>query len=265
MGTPAGPSSADSLCRVNGEPAPAFRAVLLDWRGTLVVAPTYAWLVETALARLGRDAAPSAVERVLELLRRTDSTRVDSSQIDTDVAEHRAAYLAWFASAKVDDELAHALYAAESDPSLNPFAADVGELLSALTSAGVRVGVVSDIHVDLRPTFADHTVADGRTWADMVDVWALSYELGVAKPDPAIFRAALDGLGLDAREVLMVGDRGAWDGAAAAIGITTLVLPPLVTVDDRRLDRVLDLVLPRRSHDGGEAPLAGATSGSVRP
>jgi FMN phosphatase YigB (HAD superfamily) len=229
---------------VHGPPFPRFGAVLLDWRGTLAVAPTYPWLVETALRRLGRGAASEDVERVLERLRAGDADRVESSEIDTDVDAHRAAYLEWFASAGVDEELAEALYATESDPSLNLFAVDVGPLLRTLTSAGVRVGVVSDIHVDLRPAFARHPAGDGRTWADLVDVWALSYELGVAKPDPAIFRFALDSLALRPQDVLMVGDRGAWDGAAAAIGITTLVLPPLTTVGEARLHRVLDLVLP---------------------
>lgn len=229
---------------------PQFRGVLLDWRGTLVVAPTYSRLAASALGRLGRDKSSAAVERVLNLLRHADASRVRSSEIDADVVEHRAAHMEWFASAGVDDELAEALYAAESDPSLNSFAVDVGDLLVGLTSSGVRVGVVSDIHLDLRPVFAQHSVGDGRTWADLIDVWALSYELGVAKPDPAIFRFALDRLGLPAREVLMVGDRGAWDGAAAAIGITTLVVPPLTTVGDARLHRVLDLVLPGRSRDG---------------
>lgn len=215
------------------------------------MAPTYPWLVETALGRLGRDTSPGAIERVLEQLRGADRSRVGSPVIDTDVAEHRAAHMAWFASAGVDDELAEALYATESEPALNPFAVDVGGLLHTLTSSGVQVGVVSDIHVDLRPVFAQHPAADGRTWADLVDVWALSYELGVAKPDPAIFRFALDRLGLGPEEVLMVGDRGAWDGGAAALGITTLVLPPLTAVTQARLHRVLDLVLPGRSR--GEA------------
>ncbi len=215
------------------------------------MAPTYPWLVEIALGRLGRDASPEAIEGVLGRLRGADTSRVDSPQIDTDVVEHRAAYMEWFASAGVDDELAESLYAVESEPGLNPFAVDVGDLLLALTSSGVLVGVVSDIHVDLRPAFAQHSADDGRTWADMVDVWALSYELGVAKPDPAIFRFALDRLGLGPEEVLMVGDRGAWDGGAAALGITTLVLPPLTSVDDARLHRVLDLVLPGRSRGEG--------------
>lgn len=225
-------------------PAPAFKGVLLDWRGTLVVAPTYRWLVTTALARAGRHTSETDVERVLLALRGTDRARVDSSQIDADVGEHRAAYSDWFRAAGLDDELATALYATESDVTLNAFARDVGPLLVTLTAAGVRVGVVSDIHVDLRPTFASHLLPDGRCWADLVHTWALSFELGVAKPDPAIFQAALDRLDLPASDVLMVGDRGGWDGAAVDVGMTTLLLPPLTDPSDERLHRVLDLVLP---------------------
>jgi FMN phosphatase YigB (HAD superfamily) len=221
-----------------------FTAVLLDFRGTLVVAPTYPWLVRTALGRLGRGASSADVESVLARLRGTDSARVDSSHVDTDAAVHREAYTKWFAAAGLDAELAAELYSVESDVALNPFADDVGPVLLALASAGVRVGVVSDIHVDLRPVFAAQPTPDGRTWADLVDVWALSFELGVAKPDPAIFRVALERLDRAPGEVLMVGDRGAWDGAAADVGITTLVVPPLTDPRERRLHRVLDLVLP---------------------
>ena len=227
--------------------APAFRGVLLDWRGTLVVAPTERWLVETALARLGRAAGAAEVEKVLVALGGADSSRVDSSQIDTNTIEHREAYAEWFRDAGVDDDLARALYAAESDVSLNEFARDVEPLLLGLASADVRVGVVSDIHVDLRPVFASHKLPDGRSWADLVHTWTLSFEAGLAKPDPAIFRVALDGLGLPASDVLMVGDRAGWDGAAVDVGMTTLLLPPLTDPTEERLHRVLDLVLPRGS------------------
>lgn len=128
--------------------------------------------------------------------------------------------------------------------SANPFAGDVGPLLEALPRAQVRVGVLSDIHVDLRPVFAANPRHDGGTWADLVYAWTLSYEVGAAKPDPVIFEGALRQLELTAAEVLMVGDRGTHDGAAADVGITTLVLPPLRSPHEHRLQRVLDLVLP---------------------
>jgi FMN phosphatase YigB (HAD superfamily) len=232
--------------RSAGGPATAeasgVRGVLLDWRGTLVVAPTYPWLVRTALQRLGRPQGDDAVERVLARLGTADPSTVESSDVDTDAGAHREAYLAWFRTAGIDPELAQALYAVESDVSSNAFADDVGELMDGLRAAGVRVGVVSDIHVDLRPVFAAHRLPDGTSWADLVQVWVLSFEVGVAKPDPRIFEIALDRLGLPAEQVLMVGDRAGWDGAATGLGMTTLLLPPLQEASQRRLHRVLRLV-----------------------
>ncbi|WP_380167836.1 HAD family hydrolase [Jannaschia sp. R86511] len=224
--------------------APRFAGVLLDWRGTLVVAPTYAGLVERALRGLQRACDPAAVEAVLVRLRTADATEVESSAVDVDAGLHRRAHAAWFAAAGVDDELAAALYAAESDVAADPFAGDVGPLLETLHRSGVRVGVLSDIHVDLRPVFAARTRRGGGTWADLVHAWTLSYEVGAAKPDPVVFEHALQQMGLAAAEVLMVGDRGTHDGAAAAVGITTLLLPPLRSTEEHRLQRVVDLLLP---------------------
>lgn len=225
-------------------PTRAFDGVLLDWRGTLVVAPTSRWLATAALERLGRAADSGAIDWVLERLESADSTRVDSSQIDIDAEKHCAAYAEWFAAAGLDDELAAAMYACESDVGSNPFGCDVERLLHVLSDAGVRIGIISDIHVDPRPVFSQRRLPDGRTWAELMTAWVLSYEAGLAKPDPAVFTLALDRLGLPADRVLMVGDRGAWDGASAEVGITALIVPPLVSVEHARLDRVLDLVLP---------------------
>lgn len=144
----------------------------------------------------------------------------------------------------MDAELADALYAVESDHSHNPFAQDVGPLLNALHTAGVRIGVVSDIHFDIRPGFAQHRDQSGTPWADLVDAWALSFELRLARPESAIFTIASKSSGSRPANAFMVGDLGPWDGAAADLGITTLLLPALRSVEDLRLHGVLDLVLP---------------------
>ncbi|WP_282945405.1 HAD family hydrolase [Cellulomonas endometrii] len=222
-----------------------FRAVLLDFRGTLVPAPTYRDLVRRGLARVGRASEPEDVEAVLTLLRAGDRSLVEAPDVDADAERHRAAHDHWFRTARIDEGLAAALYAVESDVAASPFACDAAPVLSALSAAGVALAVVSDIHVDLRPAFAAQGAAGGGSLADLVSAWVLSFEVGASKPDPRVFRAALDALGVPAAGALMVGDRGAWDGAAAELGMTALVLPPLTSPEERRLHRVLDLALPR--------------------
>ena len=52
---------------------------------------------------------------------------------------------------------------------------------------------------------------------------------------------ALRALGLEASEVLMVGDNASKDGGASGIGIPTLILPPVPNYSERGLDLVLRL------------------------
>ncbi|CCH33840.1 HAD-IA family hydrolase [Actinosynnema sp. NPDC047251] len=204
------------------------RAVIFDWRGTLVLAPTFRGWVTEALRRAGRDAA--AVD---DVVRRLVEDRLDVPGVDADAALHRETYYRGFAAAGIDDELADALYAVESDPAFNPFAVDAPATLIALRDAGIRVGVLSDIHFDLRPMF------DGLP----VDSFVLSFEHGVVKPDPAIFRIALAELGTEPGETLMVGDRSTHDGAAVEVGMPTLLVPPLRDVRDARLHLVTNLMV----------------------
>ena len=49
----------------------------------------------------------------------------------------------------------------------------------------MRIGVVSDIHYDLRPLF------EGGGLAHLVDAFTLSFEHGGQKPDPRLFEIAL--------------------------------------------------------------------------
>ncbi|CCH90723.1 protein of unknown function [Modestobacter italicus] len=102
--------------------------------------------------------------------------------MDADAALHRRTYRQVLADAGLDDELAATLYAVESDLSLNAFADDVAGTLAALRRRGVRVGVLSDLHVDVRPAFR-----------------------------------------------------------AVGLGMTVLLVPPLRSVAERRLHRVLAL------------------------
>ncbi|APU15033.1 MULTISPECIES: HAD family hydrolase [Actinoalloteichus] len=219
----------------------SFDAVLFDWRGTLVTTLAEPDWVRRALESIGRHAGPEQIETVLAAIRTVDhdGRRLDAPGVDADADRHRQTYLGVFAEAGLDPELARSLYAVESDTRHNPFASDVSEVLRSLHTAGVRIAVVSDIHFDLRPVFADAGLAG------LVDVFTLSFEQGVQKPDRAMFDRTVTALGVDAADALMVGDRSGPDGAAIESGLTTLLLPPLRSTDDRRLHRVLALCLPR--------------------
>lgn len=215
----------------------SFLAVIFDWRGTLVTTlSTDDWIRE-ALLVLGRDVDPIRVARTAAAIRvsRGDHDRLEGPGIDTDADHHRRTYLQVFHDAGLDDDLANALYAVESDAHYNPFAADALGTVRELRRRGVRIAVLSDIHFDVRPAFT----AAG--FGDSVDAFTLSFEQGVQKPDPAMFSRTLDALGVQPADALMVGDRSEPDGAAVEQGITTVLLPPLKSVDDCRLHHVLAL------------------------
>ena len=213
------------------------QAVLFDWRGTLAVNLTDVEWVGRALTALGRDSDPASVEGIASAIARANGAgnRLDAPGVDCDAALHRRTFLGVLADAGLDPELVDSLYAVESDPRNNPFADDVADTFVALRERGIRMAVVSDIHVDLRPAF------DAAGLGGLVDVFTLSFEQGVQKPDPLMFTRTLGALGVVPAEALMVGDRSRPDGAAVESGIPTLLLPPLRSVDDRRLHLALAL------------------------
>ncbi|MBJ7452021.1 MAG: HAD family hydrolase [Blastococcus sp.] len=212
-------------------------AVLFDWRGTLVVNLTDVEWVGRALTALGRETDPAVVAEIASAIARANGAenRLDAPGVDCDAALHRRAFLDVLTDAGLDPELVESLYAVESDPRNNPFAGDVADTFAALRARGIRIAVVSDIHVDLRPAF------DAAGLAGLVDVFTLSFEQGVQKPDPLMFTRTLDALGVGPDHTLMVGDRSRPDGAAVESGIPTLLLPPLRSVDHLRLHLVLAL------------------------
>ena len=101
-------------------------------------------------------------------------------------------------------------------------AADAHEALARLRRAGLRLGIVSNSDGRVEEAL---TAAGLRPYFDVVVDSALA---GVEKPDPAIFRTALDALGVAAEEALYVGDLYEVDvlGANAAGIPAVLLVPP---------------------------------------
>ncbi len=215
-----------------------FRGVVFDWRGTLVVTMTEREWITRSLQVAQKATSDEDVDGVLRRLNDTDRLeRLWAADVDTDPAVHRAAYFDVFADAGFDPELAQALYETESDPDLNPFADDAAGVLGDIHRRGLQVTILSDIHFDIRPAFERAGLARN------VDHFVLSFERRTQKPAAEMFELALSAMGLEAREVLMVGDRAIYDGAAVNVGMPTLLLPPLTATNDCRLGLVSRLVL----------------------
>ncbi|KAI9170137.1 hypothetical protein LWI28_023154 [Acer negundo] len=88
------------------------------------------------------------------------------------------------------------------------------ETIILLKDAGVKVAVVSNFDIRLRKLLKDLDILD------LFDAVIISSEVGYEKPDPMIFKAALDQMSTEARKVVHVGDDEKADKEGAnAIGI----------------------------------------------
>ncbi len=86
---------------------------------------------------------------------------------------------------------------------------EVPAVLARLRARGARLAVVSNWDVSL------HDVLERTELRPLVDAVVISAVEGVAKPDPAIFRAALQRLGARAEDAVHVGDSVEHDVAGA--------------------------------------------------
>lgn len=91
-------------------------------------------------------------------------------------------------------------------------------VLRALRARGVRTAVVSNCSRSTRPVV-------GRLGLEReVDAVVLSFEVGAAKPDPAIYLAALDRLAAHPAETVFVDDQATYCDGAAALGMRTFLI-----------------------------------------
>jgi putative hydrolase of the HAD superfamily len=96
---------------------------------------------------------------------------------------------------------------------------EVPAVLERLRAGGARLAVVSNWDVSL------HDVLERTHLRALVDAVVISAELGAAKPDPAIFRAALERLGASAAGAIHVGDSVEHDVAGArAAGLEAVLV-----------------------------------------
>lgn len=93
-------------------------------------------------------------------------------------------------------------------------------LIRRLRDARVRVGLLSNAP----PGRAKGTPAAARWGMDgLFDVQVFSYQVGALKPDPRMYRAALQALGAAPKETLFIDDAPANVAAAKALGIDAVL------------------------------------------
>ena len=225
-------------------------AVLFDFHGTLAqVEPPVRW-VRRAAAACGvqlDEARATALADVFLIAGRAGGPppaklppALAEVYADRDLSPqaHRAAYTGLADTVPHGIEgLATALYERLLIPDGWQTYPDTVPTLRELRRRGVPVAVVSNIGFDIRP------LCEAFGFADLVDAWVLSYEVGTCKPDVAIFQYACDRLGVAPHRALMVGDSRA-DAAAAEAGCEVLILPASPPGSPHGLGGVLRLLGP---------------------
>ncbi|MFJ7271138.1 HAD family hydrolase [Streptomyces sp. NPDC099050] len=212
--------------RDGGVLAGSVKGVMFDFSGTLFrVEPTEDWLravvsgagidlPEAELTALAaRLEAAGALPGGASPQRLPDRLEPLWRERDLSPERHRAAYTALAREVPLPSPaLADALYERHWTPEAWRPYPDTAATLAALHERGVPVAIVSNIGWDLRPVFRAHGVDR------FVDAYVLSFEHGVQKPDPRLFRVACEALGAAPADVLMVGDDAVADAGAAALG-----------------------------------------------
>jgi putative hydrolase of the HAD superfamily len=197
------------------------RAVTLDATGTLIACPAMGEIYAEVLDRHGVAVTAAQVRRVFPVVWRELDCRTPAGR-DRFTAFPGGSRGFW---GRLVERLCELLDAGRP----GPFAAaelfhrfarpeawvvypDVVPALEALRALGLRLAVVSNFDERLPD------LLEGLGLTQRVDAVVTSAALGVAKPNPAIFRHALERLGVEAGAAIHVGDHRLEDveGAQAA-------------------------------------------------
>jgi putative hydrolase of the HAD superfamily len=208
------------MSRVPPIPDP-LECVLFDAVDTLLApAPSFQGRFVAVAAEHGVPLEEAAVDAAIAAAAREAAWPEDW----TDPATQRTFWLGFYGKVlgsfgHTGTELAEALFQAFSDPAAYRLFDDVRPALDELARRGIILGLVSNFEPWLDEVLALQGI-DGRFAAV-----AVSGKLGVAKPDPRIFKAALDQAGADPGATVHVGDQLVNDVAgAAAAGITPVLI-----------------------------------------
>ncbi|MFC4244957.1 HAD family hydrolase, partial [Gryllotalpicola reticulitermitis] len=227
--------SAEHVCQNAQSPALRTDAVLLDFFNTLAVRRSIDQWIADAEDRTGLVDIGTRAEVSTRLPGVWSEARMmfPDADWDLDPASHRDVFLAVVGrSGAVPPQFAAALY--DVMPKQVALNAGAAEFVHAANRHGVKLAVVSNTALDIRPVL--------REWQllCLFDVVTLSFEAGCVKPNPRIFNLTADALRVDPARCLMIGDSAAEDGGAIAAGMQCIVSEPseMWRVFERVADRL---------------------------
>jgi putative hydrolase of the HAD superfamily len=190
-----------------------FRAVFFDAGETLVhPLPSFHERFAMIVTAEGHPRDPDEVVAAARVVTRRFSDAARERALWTTSPEHSRAF--WLdvyerMLAELDlpagDGLRDTLYAAFTDLSNYGLFDDVPDVLDSLAATGATLGIVSNFEAWLDDLLVRLEVRD------RFGVCVISGREGVEKPDPAIYRLALDRAGVSAEEAAFVGDNPEFD------------------------------------------------------
>ncbi len=198
-------------------PPALITGVIFDLHSTLADQGSAAQWLEAAEGKAGVR-APDAQETIERLDSIVEFARIEdpTHQRDLSHSAHREIFTRLL-SDFTEEPLSSALYETITDGWF--IYDDTLPVLRALRDQGIATAILSNIAVDM-DALMEQLGLHGE-----VDAVIASSHIGAVKPQAEAFLHAADALGLPVESLLMVGDNSIDDGAAAKVGIRSLVLP----------------------------------------
>jgi len=203
-----------------------YRAVVFDFFGTLTRSVKRGPQHADIARRLGCD--PEVVRSVLDRTfhsraRGTFGSAEATLRFVTEQAGGRPR------RAQLEEAVPARVNALKADTKLRP---DAVSALTEIRNRGLATALISDCTHEL-PAFLPSLPV-----APLLDAHVFSVEVGVCKPDPAIYLTACRRLGVQARDCVYVGDGGSHElTGAAAVGMTPVRLDAPDLADHLVFDR----------------------------
>ncbi|MEX2587206.1 MAG: HAD-IA family hydrolase [Actinomycetota bacterium] len=208
----------------------ACRAVFFDVGETLLSPhPSFPDLFARVLIERGHRVQVSAVEEVFARMAPTFAEVIDKHATEPWTVSRESSLKFWGRIYRValgelgigdtDGEIARAMYSKFTRYESYRLFPDVLPVLQTAKQAGLTLGLISNFEEWLEGLLTHMEVAE------LFDPVVISGKVGIEKPDPAIFRLALDQSGADAAESVYVGDHPRIDvKGAEAVGMGAVLI-----------------------------------------